>query len=543
MGLLQTVHLKVREVKECRWDVPSRSRRTLIFFTIVLIFPFLYHASEWIAVTTTDFVKYCPEPDSSPSELCHDWGRQKRYTPSLLDVMQPEYNIPNAPVTSNRNFNLPALFEGDKYDKLVIVTACTASYYMRLKNLVGSIHFWEPGLKIIIYDIGLRRKQRQEILTWRGVELIEFDFEKHPPYVALVWNFSWKIFLIKEVMEKYPTLLWLDSGVELRHPLVGVRHFLEKDGFFGTTMEQRQHITGATTRQETFDLMTSYGLDKMDTFDVNEIMGSPFCSGYAMGFDRERSKSILDYAVKCASEEDCISPKGATPDDHNFDQSAFTISVHAHGLAYACEHENIVADTAQWNLPTIDEARCNFIELAARRWRSDRPYIKYIHKNEHARELSSEPIIEQLKPDFIKSEPKNYSHPEVVVVERRSRIGALRKSDEEYMECVNECKNSINDYNAHFQICVLKCKESTDEPLYEAYQSFITSMNIADRGYDIYFLKGKHCQTILKKTFFLTIILWLSTVIYLFTPHTLCSCMTRLCVCKRKGKRKHLHDS
>eukprot|EP00560_Eucampia_antarctica_P005159 CAMPEP_0197841256 /NCGR_PEP_ID=MMETSP1437-20131217/46071_1 /TAXON_ID=49252 ORGANISM="Eucampia antarctica, Strain CCMP1452" /NCGR_SAMPLE_ID=MMETSP1437 /ASSEMBLY_ACC=CAM_ASM_001096 /LENGTH=133 /DNA_ID=CAMNT_0043450981 /DNA_START=804 /DNA_END=1202 /DNA_ORIENTATION=- len=133
-------------------------------------------------------------------------------------------------------------------------------------------------------------------------------------------------------------------------------------------MEQRRHITGRTTLQQTFDYMKQYGLGELENYDERKIKIGPFCSGYAMGFDRNRVQSILDYTVQCANDENCISPSGSNPDNHNFDQSAFTISVYAHGLSYACEHENIVADTDNWFLPTIDETRCNHIELAARRW-------------------------------------------------------------------------------------------------------------------------------------------------------------------------------
>ena len=47
----------------------------------------------------------------------------------------------------------PKIFQND----FVIVTGASEMFFDRLQNLVGSFHFWEPGTKIIIYDLGLSK--------------------------------------------------------------------------------------------------------------------------------------------------------------------------------------------------------------------------------------------------------------------------------------------------------------------------------------------------------------------------------------------------
>ena len=37
---------------------------------------------------------------------------------------------------------------------LILVTACNSGkYFKRLRNLVGSVHYWEPDLQVVVYDL------------------------------------------------------------------------------------------------------------------------------------------------------------------------------------------------------------------------------------------------------------------------------------------------------------------------------------------------------------------------------------------------------
>jgi hypothetical protein len=54
-----------------------------------------------------------------------------------------------------------------------VVTACSghANYFSRLRNLVGSIHFWEPQLHVLVFDLGLNPSQRVMVSSWRNVKV------------------------------------------------------------------------------------------------------------------------------------------------------------------------------------------------------------------------------------------------------------------------------------------------------------------------------------------------------------------------------------
>lgn len=51
-------------------------------------------------------------------------------------------------------------------ESFVVVTAASHKFFDRLKNFIGSMHFWEPGQKIVIFDLGLSQEQILEALCW-----------------------------------------------------------------------------------------------------------------------------------------------------------------------------------------------------------------------------------------------------------------------------------------------------------------------------------------------------------------------------------------
>ena len=46
---------------------------------------------------------------------------------------------------------------------ITIVTACSSSFFDRLRNFVGSVHFWSPTAHVVVYDIGLLDHQIREV--------------------------------------------------------------------------------------------------------------------------------------------------------------------------------------------------------------------------------------------------------------------------------------------------------------------------------------------------------------------------------------------
>ena len=74
------------------------------------------------------------------------------------------------------------------YTDLYLISYANEEYFRPLENLIGSVHFWEPELRIVIYDVGLTEKQAREVSHWKNVQYKYFNFSLYPPHVKQLNN-------------------------------------------------------------------------------------------------------------------------------------------------------------------------------------------------------------------------------------------------------------------------------------------------------------------------------------------------------------------
>ena len=44
----------------------------------------------------------------------------------------------------------------------VLLTAASSRWFRALLNLIGSVQFWAPGMRILVYDLGLHPRERSQ---------------------------------------------------------------------------------------------------------------------------------------------------------------------------------------------------------------------------------------------------------------------------------------------------------------------------------------------------------------------------------------------
>jgi hypothetical protein len=252
----------------------------------------------------------------------------------------------------------------------VVVTAASASYFDRLENFVGSVHFWEPLQRVVVYDVGLTASQTARVRCWRNVELRLFDFDAYPHHVRNVYTFAWKLYLHQHALSLVndgDVVLVLDSGVELRRSLDAVRAVIARDGYF--TVRQSNFV-GRKTNPLTLSALKLDG-DGVVWRDV------PFCAGglqaWVKGGAAERL--VLTPAVACATDERCIDPPVSGRDNHNYDQSVVSALMHMAG--YKAQRRAIFAEGRLARV-TADETRFNHVVIALRRWQRPLPYTSHL---------------------------------------------------------------------------------------------------------------------------------------------------------------------
>jgi hypothetical protein len=152
-----------------------------------------------------------------------------------------------------------------------VATGASKGFFQRLQNLVASMQHWEPHQRILVFDFGLTPSQLAEVACWTNVEVRPFNFSNYPAHVSDLSNYAWKILAVKDALEAYSPLVWMDSGLEVRNRLDSVRGILSQDGYI--TAQQHDQVQDLTMEGTTHFL----GLD------LKAFRKKPFCAGSLQG--------------------------------------------------------------------------------------------------------------------------------------------------------------------------------------------------------------------------------------------------------------------
>ena len=112
-----------------------------------------------------------------------------------------------------------------------IVTGANSGYFKQLKNLVGSIHVWEPSLSMYIYDLGLSTEEKSKISKWKNCHIRSLT-TRVPEHVYDISTYAFKIFIIQDMLLQFANILYIDSGIVLLRPLDIVSEQLHRNGYF-----------------------------------------------------------------------------------------------------------------------------------------------------------------------------------------------------------------------------------------------------------------------------------------------------------------------
>ena len=231
---------------------------------------------------------------------------------------------------------------------------CTASdsrYFNHVLNLIGSIHehsFNSLG-EIAVFDLGMTPEQIAHLQRIAKVSVHNIELT-HPDLLTYYntndagrsapgW-YAWKFVVLKQALEMYPYVLWVDSGTTVLKPLNDLFKYIQHSGYFLSTMgdekfyNQISHpIKWGTTEyvKRHFNLISS---DKKWVLERE-----PLLSGI-IGVARKS----MDYFVKPLYEmtrhlrlfeDDGTTPNGFGTGRH--DQTILSIYAYLHGLTV---HQN-----------------------------------------------------------------------------------------------------------------------------------------------------------------------------------------------------------
>lgn len=160
-------------------------------------------------------------------------------------------------------------------------TVADDKHYPILLNMIGSIHkhnFYDVE-KILVYDLGLSEIHKQELRNIKKVELCEVE-KTNPdilndietaPNRKVKGLFSWKPVIIKDALDKYPYVLYLDAGTTILKPLNNLFKHIKQNGYL--LLDCGHSIKWMTTK---------YLIDKLD---LNSEKNSWLLNDETIGID------------------------------------------------------------------------------------------------------------------------------------------------------------------------------------------------------------------------------------------------------------------
>ncbi len=261
---------------------------------------------------------------------------------------------------------------------MVIATGADSKYFRGLMNFVGSVHYWMPGTKVAVFNLGLETKELDAVSAWRGCELrwagngppvnlLVGGKWKYCPHVRELKKYAWKPAALVEAVDAYGTVLWLDAGSDLRGSIDMVAEILAREGCFlvkGQDLDMTAKLHTKCPRQ--------LGLRAID------FAGKPSFAGNTQGYVRgsAAAQKVLQPMYEAACEKDCIAPFGSSLRNHRYDQSILSLIAYSCGLELkdhtyllSAHRSELESDPTKPSTRRIYTARCTSLD-----------YIRYLER-------------------------------------------------------------------------------------------------------------------------------------------------------------------
>lgn len=225
-----------------------------------------------------------------------------------------------------------ALNPDDLFRQLVVVTAMTNTQVADGLQLIASVQKYMPDTRIIVYNIGIKPKNLENIKRLCNVHVRHFSFETHPRHVRNLKIFAWRPIIIQESVDEFGVVFYADPNVRfsasLREliPLTHRHHgiLVHIHGFDAKVPSTTRHVY-----YETIPKMFDYFQVKRREYYLANDSTPHIATGRMLIVNNSViQEKLLQPLTRCALNDRCISPRGATGTGHKFDTSALAIIVY-----------------------------------------------------------------------------------------------------------------------------------------------------------------------------------------------------------------------
>jgi len=207
---------------------------------------------------------------------------------------------------------------------LYFCTAADSKYFNMLLIAIGSIHatnFAHLG-GIAVANIGLTEEEVKLLNTIEKVTVLEVE-RVHPDIIKQVtvnqyakmvpgW-YAWKPVVIKQALELFPYVLWIDSTTLILKPLDNLFEYLKAEGNFLATIGD-ETINGQLMHPVSWSATQKV----VDAFNLNNpenswILSQELLLSTTFGVSREGSDKVLTPLYELSKKLDLYEDDGTTP--------------------------------------------------------------------------------------------------------------------------------------------------------------------------------------------------------------------------------------
>ena len=107
-------------------------------------------------------------------------------------------------------------------NSMVVATAFSSNHFNEALDMLGSVYYYLPRVKIIVYDLGLSSSQVKSLNRLDNLEVRSYSFRAHPIFGSGkrgLGGYTWKVHIINTVSRQCNVLLWLDTSMRIVKPL------------------------------------------------------------------------------------------------------------------------------------------------------------------------------------------------------------------------------------------------------------------------------------------------------------------------------------
>ena len=220
---------------------------------------------------------------------------------------------------------------------LYFCTAANKAYFQRLLNLIGCLHKvnFEDIAEIAVFNLGLEKNQIDTLKRIQKVKVYEIE-QRHPDILKPFhvygnkwvpgW-YAWKPVAIKQALERFPYVLWLDAGTIILKPLNNAFKHIIEHGYMllhGGPHPLHRH----TTKQ-------AINLFNLDDPTRKWVLDAPSIAAFWIGVTKEMGHKLIYPIYELTTDLNNFADDGSSSlgfGAARYEQALISIKAHLMGL-------------------------------------------------------------------------------------------------------------------------------------------------------------------------------------------------------------------